>query len=235
MTPVSPNSTRTRLHKSKIEYAELTIQPVIRDSASSTPVSWDLTIWPKSRAEKTSVERAHSHSQSQLELFEEIILPHLDAAYNLVRWLTRNDLDAKDVVQEAYLRAFRFFDAYRGGDGKAWLLAIVRNTCRTWQQQRNRETSAVPFDEVAHSVNGLAPDQEQSMVDQEKAGVLRACIETLPIEFREVLVMRELEEMSYQEIADALGVALGTVMSRLSRARKRLEECAASRMLEAAR
>jgi RNA polymerase sigma-70 factor (ECF subfamily) len=194
-----------------------------------------LTLWPKRRAQVTGIDEARSRPQSQLELFEEIILPHLDAAYNLARWLTRNDQDAQDVVQESYLRAFRFFDGYRGGDGKAWLLAIVRNTFRTWQLRQNREREAVPFDEVAHSGNGLAPDQEQNTVDRERVGVLRTCIEMLPIDFREVLVMRELEEMSYQEIADTLGVALGTVMSRLSRARKRLQECAASRRLEAAR
>jgi RNA polymerase sigma-70 factor (ECF subfamily) len=235
MASVSPNFSRTRFHKSKIECAEFTIQPVRRAAGSPAPVSWDLTIWPKRRAEKAIVDGTHSRPEAQLALFEEIILPHLDAAYNLARWLTRNDQDAQDVVQESYLRAFRFFDGYRGGDGKAWLLAIVRNTCRTWLVRQNREKAAVPFDEVAHSGNGLAPDQEQSMVDREKASVLRTCIGTLPIDFREVLVMRELEEMSYQEIADTLGVAVGTVMSRLSRARKRLEECVASRTLEAAR
>jgi RNA polymerase sigma factor (sigma-70 family) len=225
----------SRLHKSKIGHAELMIQPVIRDTGSSVPISWDLTIWPKRRAGKTNIDEARSRPQSQLELFEEMILPHLDAAYNLARWLIRNDQDAQDVVQESFLRAFRFFDGYRGGDAKAWLLAVVRNTCRTWQLRQNRERAAVPFDEIAHSGNGLAPDQEQSVVDRERVGVLRTCIETLPIDFREVLVMRELEEMSYREIANTLGVALGTVMSRLSRARKRLEECVASRMLEAAR
>lgn len=235
MALVSPNFAHARLHKSKIEHAELTIQPVMPDATSFTPVSWDLTIWPKRRAEKTGMDRTTSRPQSQIELFEEIILPHLNAAYNLARWLMRNDQDAQDVVQESYLRAFRFFDGYRGGDGKAWLLAVVRNTCRTWQLRQNRERGAVPFDEVAHSGNGLPPDQEQSMVDQEKADVLRSCIEMLPADFREVLVMRELEEMSYQEIADTLAVAIGTVMSRLSRARKRLEECVASRTLEAAR
>jgi RNA polymerase sigma factor (sigma-70 family) len=225
----------SRLHKSKIEHAEPTIRPVIRDAGDTAPISWDLSIWPKRSAEKTKMDEARSRPHSQLELFEQMILPHLDAAYNLARWLTRNDQDAQDVVQESYLRAFRFFDGYRGGDGKAWVLAVVRNTCRTWQLRQNRERAAVPFDESAHSGNGIAPDQEQSVVDRERTGVLRTCIETLPIEFREVLVMRELEEMSYQEIADTLGVALGTVMSRLSRARKRLEECVASRMLEAAR
>jgi RNA polymerase sigma-70 factor, ECF subfamily len=194
-----------------------------------------LTIWSRRASEKTSVEGTHARARSQLELFEEIILPHLNAAYNLARWLTRNDQDAQDVVQESYLRAFRFFDGYRGGDGKAWLLAVVRNTCRTWQRRQGREGGAVPFDEIMHSGDGLVPDQEQGMADREKVGILRTCIELLPIDFREVLVMRELEEMSYQEIAEAMGLALGTVMSRLSRARKRLEECAASRTLEAAR
>jgi RNA polymerase sigma-70 factor (ECF subfamily) len=235
MALASPNFTRTRLHKSKITYAGFMSQPARRDAGSSAPVSWDLTTWPKRRAERAFVDGAHTRPESHLALFEEIILPHLDAAYNLARWLTRNDQDAQDVVQESYLRAFRFFDGYRGGDGKAWLLAIVRNTCRTCQLRQNREKAAVPFDEVAHSSNGLAPDQEQSLVDRERANVLRTCIGALPVDFREVLVMRELEEMSYQEIADTLGVALGTVMSRLSRARKRLEECVTSRTLEAAR
>jgi RNA polymerase sigma-70 factor (ECF subfamily) len=167
-------------------------------------------------------------------LFQEIILPHLDAAHNLARWLTRNDVDAQDVVQESYLRAFRFFDSYKGGDSKAWLLAIVRNTSHTWRRRQNRETEAVPFDEAAHSGEGRAPNQEESLVRGEKIGVLKGCIEALPIDFREVLIMRELEEMSYQEIAEVTALPLGTVMSRLSRARKRLEECAANRAMGAA-
>jgi RNA polymerase sigma-70 factor (ECF subfamily) len=178
-------------------------------------VSWDLQLRPKQ------------------QIFEEIVLPHLDAAYNLARWLTRSDVDAQDVVQESYLRAFRFFDSWRGGDAKAWLLAIVRNTCRTWQVRRNRDAEAVQFDEAAHSAED--PGQEENVVRAERLRVLRGCIEKLPVEFREVLIMRELEEMSYQQIADATGLAMGTVMSRLSRARKRLEECAANRSKEAAR
>ena len=174
-------------------------------------------------------------SQSQLRLFEETVLPHLDAAFNLARWLMHSDQDAQDAVQEAYLRTFRFFDGYRGGDGKAWLLAVVRNTCRTWQRRRLRESSSVPFDEIVHSAETPHPDQEQNLVDGERILALRNCIEKLPLDFREVLVMRELEEMSYQQIAEALGLAIGTVMSRLSRARKRLEECAAGPALEAAR
>lgn len=172
--------------------------------------------------------------ESKRELFEEIILPHLDAAYNLARWLIRDPQDARDAVQESYLRAFRFFDGYRGGDGRAWLLAVVRNTCRSWHRRQNRDSGMVPFDEIEHSTGSNGASQEQGMVDQERMGVLRTCIETLPVEFREVLVMRELEEMSYQEIAEATGLALGTVMSRLSRARKRLEECATNRSMGAA-
>ena len=110
----------------------------------------------------------------------------------------------------------------------------MRNTCRTWQRWQNREAEAVPFDEATHRGEVCAPDQERSAIQRERIGVLQSCIENLPIDFREVLIMRELEEMSYQEIAEATGLALGTVMSRLSRARKRLEECAAARTMGAA-
>ena len=194
----------------------------------------DLAFWRKSDAAGSST-RNSSNPQSRLELFEELILPHLDAAYNLARWLMRNEHDAQDVVQEAYLRAFRFFDAYRGGDGKAWLLAVVRNTCRTWQRRRNRDSTSVPFDEFAHSNETGRLNQEGSVAAREEMTVLRNCIEKLPDDFRAVLVMRELEEMSYQEIAEATGLALGTVMSRLSRARKRLTECAGRLTMEAGR
>ena len=166
---------------------------------------------------------------SRREIFEEIMLPHLDAAHNLARWLTSNDQDAEDLVQEAYLRAFRFFDGYRGGDGKAWLLEIVRNTCRTWQRRQARGSGSVPFDERTHSGESAAPGPEETLAGRENLSVLQGCIEALPLEFREVLVLRELEEMSYREITAVTGLAIGTVMSRLSRARKRLEECAARR------
>jgi RNA polymerase sigma-70 factor, ECF subfamily len=211
-----------------MQRAEALNAPIKADSGTIPPLSWDLTLWRKRGAEAAS-------SPSKLALFEEIILPHLDAAYNLARWLTRNEYDAQDVVQESYLRAYKFFDGYRGGDSKAWLLAVVRNTCRSWQRRQNRDSASVPFDEVAHSGDGRGRNQEQSLGDREEAGVLRNCIEKLPEDFREVLVMRELEEMSYQEIANATGLPLGTVMSRLSRARKRLEECAGRPATEAAR
>jgi RNA polymerase sigma factor (sigma-70 family) len=163
------------------------------------------------------------------ELFEEIMLPHLDAAYNLARWLTRNEQDAQDVVQEAYLRAFRFFDGYRGGDGKAWLLEIVRNTFRTWHRRQARGAGSVPFDEATHSADPPAAAADEAIAGQEQLAILQGCIEALPTEFREVLVLRELEEMSYREITGVTGLAIGTVMSRLSRARKRLEDCVARR------
>jgi RNA polymerase sigma-70 factor (ECF subfamily) len=193
-----------------------------------------LALWRTPGSRKAEGEPTLSSPQSKLALFEELILPHLNAAHNLARWLTRSDVDAQDLVQESYLRAFRFFDSYKGGDSKAWVLTIVRNTCRTWLRRQKREGEAVPFDEAAHSGGGGFPDQEQRTVGRERMELLRSCIEMLPVDFREVLVMRELEEMSYQEIANVTGLPLGTVMSRLSRARKRLEECAADRNLEAA-
>jgi RNA polymerase sigma-70 factor, ECF subfamily len=172
--------------------------------------------------------------ESKLRLFEEVILPHLNAAFNLARWLTRNEQDAQDVVQEAYLRAFRFFDGYRGGDGRSWMLEIVRNTCFTWLRREKRNLTAV-FDETAHTSRAPGPhrpNQEDALVEDAKRTILQDCIEGLPEEFREVIVMRELEEMSYRQIGEATGLAAGTVMSRLSRARKRLEDCASRRSQE---
>lgn len=174
------------------------------------------------------VSNSAIHPRTKLEMFEEVILPHLNAAHNLARWLTRNEQDAQDVVQESYLRAFRFFDSFRGRDGKSWLLAVVRNTCFTWRRQEKPSTQ-VPFDEVTHSVNVHEPNQEDSLVESSKIRVLRDCIEMLPPDFREIIVMRELEEMSYRQISDVACLPVGTVMSRLSRARKRLEKCATGR------
>jgi RNA polymerase sigma-70 factor (ECF subfamily) len=167
-------------------------------------------------------------AQSKLALFEETILPHLKAAYNLARWLTRDENDAQDVVQEAYLRAFRFFDSFRGGDGKAWLLAVVRNTSVTWRRRERGRAVVVPFDETAHAT-GAAASAEAGLVEEARLGTLRDCIEALPVEYKEIIVLRELEEMSYREIAAAVSVPIGTVMSRLARGRKRLEDCVTSR------
>jgi len=189
-------------------------------------VSWDLAPWRKPGADQAAA--------SKLALFEEVVLPHLNAAHNLARWLMGNAPDAQDAVQEAYLRAFRYFAGYQGGDSKAWLLEIVRNTCRTWLSRRSRGEPHEPFDEMSHTGDRLTPDPEQALAGRERMGILRRCIENLPAEFREVLVLRELEEMPYREIASVTGLAIGTVMSRLSRARQRLADCAAKSNLEVA-
>ncbi len=154
--------------------------------------------------------------------FEEAVMPHIDAAYNLARWLTRNDADAQDMVQEAYLRALRFFGGFRGTDAKAWLLTIVRNTCYTWLRRNRSPELSCDFDDVVLALESDGPDPETEQLMKAQARLVNDAIEKLPIEFREVVVLRELEELSYKEIAVVLGVPIGTVMSRLARARKRL-------------
>jgi RNA polymerase sigma-70 factor (ECF subfamily) len=149
----------------------------------------------------------------------------LGAAYNLARWLTRNEHDAEDVVQEALLRALRFFDGFRGGDTRSWVLTVVRHTCYTWLQ-RNRPLALVSdFDVEALGLESDAPDPEAMLQQEADSERLRRGLEQLPLEFREVLVLRELEGLSYKEIAKVTNVPLGTVMSRLSRARDRLHAC----------
>ncbi len=167
----------------------------------------------------------------RLARFEQAVLPHLPAAYNLARWLTRNDHDAEDVVQEAYLRAYRSFDRFRGGaDGRAWLLAVVRNTCFTWLKQNRAHELATPFDESLHSPEAGPSEPERRLLQEASAALLREALGELPAEFREVLVLRELEGLSYKEIAAVADVPLGTVMSRLTRARARLQKCLAPRL-----
>lgn len=155
--------------------------------------------------------------------FENDLLPHLDAAYNLARWLTRNDQDAEDVVQEACLRAFRFFGGFRGGNTRAWLLKIVRNTCYT-QLQKNRPRELATFDEEIHSEDDDSMNPETLLLRSADSQLLREALEELPVNFREVLVLRELEGLSYSEIAEVSNIRLGTVMSSLSRARDRLRQ-----------
>jgi RNA polymerase sigma-70 factor (ECF subfamily) len=150
------------------------------------------------------------------------LLLHLDAAHSLARCLTRNELDAEDVVQDAYLRAFSYLATFRGGDGRAWLLAIVRNSYYS-RLRRNRVHEPMdPFDENFHGVSPDAPTPETLVVDQQQKSILRGALDDLPAPHREVLLLREMEDLSYQEIANKVGVPIGTVMSRLSRARKRL-------------
>ena len=168
------------------------------------------------------------HDQKKLDGFEAIVLPQLGAAYNLARWLTRNDHDAEDVVQEAYLRAFRFFDGFRGGDVRAWLLTIVRNTYYTWLSSNRISDHSAPIeDDETWDLETDAPNPELSAIQASERDQLEQAIENLPAEFREVLILRELEEMSYKEISDISGIPIGTVMSRLARARKRLQQCLA--------
>jgi RNA polymerase sigma factor (sigma-70 family) len=161
--------------------------------------------------------------ENKLARFEQVVLPHLDAAYNLARWLVRNDADAEDLAQEATLRAFKFFGGFHGGDGRAWLLTIVRNTCYTWLQQNRAHEPPTPFDEELHSVQDANP--ETILLESVDRQMLKQALEELPVEFREVLILRELEGLSYKEIAHIVDVPVGTVMSRLARARKRLQLC----------
>jgi RNA polymerase sigma factor (sigma-70 family) len=161
--------------------------------------------------------------------FEQVLLPHLGAAYNLARWLTRNDHDAEDVVQEACLRALRFFSGFHGTDGRAWLLAIVRNTCYTWLQ-RNRVGG--PPTAFAQAINGVATQAltpEGALARKEDMASVHQAVEELPVELREVVVLRELEGLSYKEIATVADIPLGTVMSRLTRARARLQQSLSAR------
>jgi RNA polymerase sigma-70 factor (ECF subfamily) len=160
----------------------------------------------------------------ELARFERALLPHLDAAYNLARWLTRNDHDAEDVVQEAFLRAHQFFDGFHGGDGRAWLLAIVRNTCYTWLERNRPRQPVTPFDEEKHSAADPSASPPSLAVQSEDRQRLREALEGLPPESREVLVLREFEGFSYKDIARIAGIPLGTVMSRLARARERLQQ-----------
>ncbi len=164
--------------------------------------------------------------------FERIFVPHLDAAYNLARWLVRDDHDARDVVQEAYLRAFKFAAGFRGGDARAWILTIVRNSAFTWLKRNRGNERTAEFDENLHSADTSENCLEADAVRRAGADKIRAALATLPVEFREVIVMRDIEGLSYREIADAAGLPIGTVMSRLARARGKLQQLLKLRISE---
>jgi RNA polymerase sigma-70 factor (ECF subfamily) len=162
--------------------------------------------------------------QNNPPTFEQVVLPHLDAAYNLARWLTRNDQDAQDAVQDACLRAFRFFPTFRGGDARPWLMKIVRNACYTWLHANRPLQAAAEFDENLFSPDSCSPNPEEVVLRDDSSTLVRKALERLPPNFREVLVLREIEGMSYREISAITGMAAGTVMSSLSRARGRLRK-----------
>jgi RNA polymerase sigma-70 factor (ECF subfamily) len=159
----------------------------------------------------------------RLSDFERQVLPHLDAAYNLARFLMRNDLDAEDVVQEASLRAFRFFENFRGENSRAWFLQIVRNVSFTNLRKKQPDEMNVVFDEELHGAQTPSMEPGVAIDRAQDRQTIRAAIEQLPPEFREAITLRELEGSSYKEIADIAGVPVGTVMSRLARARRQLQ------------
>lgn len=183
---------------------------------------WFQAVWSV-RAESVSRTRA-APDAAALARFQALMLPHLDAAHNLARYLSRDADAAEDIVQEAFLRAFRGFGDYRGGNARAWLLAIVRNCHRSWWQSRQRSPRTEPLDngEGEEERSDLPHDEaspEAAMLQRAEAGEIRDILGGLPAAFREVLVLREMEELSYREIAEAIEAPLGTVMSRLARAR----------------
>jgi RNA polymerase sigma factor (sigma-70 family) len=158
--------------------------------------------------------------------FEQAVVPHMDAAYTLARYLLRDEDEARDAVQDAYLRALAYFSGFRGGDGRAWLLTIVRNTCLTRHQRARSAPATAPFDEELHSPDG-EHDNAPTAADLVPAESVREAVGRLPFEFREVVVLREVHGYSYKEIASVTGVPVGTVMSRLARARQRLRDALA--------
>jgi len=157
-----------------------------------------------------------------LRAFEETVLPHLDAAFNYARWLTKNSAEAEDVVQDACVRAMRYLSSLRDDDARAWLLAIVRNTWYSRVSRRANLAEAAPFEGAEEQQRDVALDPEERLLQQHTVALVRAALEQLPADFREVIVLREFEGLSYKEIATVVRVPIGTVMSRLARARERL-------------
>jgi RNA polymerase sigma-70 factor (ECF subfamily) len=175
----------------------------------------------------------HLDEQEKARAFEALLLPHLDAAYNLARWLTRNDQIAEDLVQMAYLRAFKFFDSFRGSDARAWLLTILRNAYFTSLRDNRHESADVNFDEdiamsgaqeTELSIYNVGNNPENALASKDTTRMVNQALENLPPAFREVIVLKEIDELSYKEIAEIANIPIGTVMSRLARGRKILSE-----------
>ena len=176
------------------------------------------------------VKKRQEQAKEELTSFEEAMLPHLDAAHNLARWLLRNEQDAQDVVQEAYLRAFKSFGGFHGSNGRAWLLTIVRNTSYTLLKKNHAVDLTTTFDEEIHGSGHESVSPATILEHAEDAELVKEAMDELPAEFREILVLRHHEGLSYKEIADIAQIPLGTVMSRLARARDKLKECLAARI-----
>ena len=193
-----------------------------------------------SRGNKIARRAVYITAMTRLARFERGLLPHLDAAYNVARWLTGNDQDAQDVVQDAFLRAYRFFDGLESGNARAWLLAIVRNAAYSWIE-KNRPSELVAMDDVpfavaeaeAASPQATGANPEVIVLQSAQRKLVNAALEEVPVVFREVLVLRELEDLSYKEIAAIAGVPIGTVMSRLARGRVLLRQSLEIRMRKA--
>jgi RNA polymerase sigma factor (sigma-70 family) len=173
----------------------------------------------------------HLGDEDNTRQFEEMVLPHLDAAYNLARWLARNDEDAEDLVQTAFMRAFKFFNGFHGGSVRAWLLTIVRHTYYTSLRDNRHERDDVHFDEEIHgpdeagcdtSPYGIGNDPETILAGADTKRAVNQALEKLPAKFREIVILKEIENLSYKEIAEIAEVPIGTVMSRLARGRKLL-------------
>ena len=175
-------------------------------------------------------EEPDQSPKEELMSFEAAMLPHLDAAHNLARWLLRNEQDAQDVVQEAYLRAFRSFSGFHGTNGRAWLLTIVRNTSYTLLKKNRAVDFTTTFDEEIQATGHESVSPATILEHSEDAELIREAMDELPAEFREILALRHQEGLSYKEIADIAQIPLGTVMSRLARARDKLKECLAARI-----
>ena len=175
-------------------------------------------------------EEPDQSPKEELMSFEAAMLPHLDAAHNLARWLLRNEQDAQDVVQEAYLRAFKSFGGFHGSNGRAWLLTIVRNTSYTLLKKNRAVDFTTPFDEEIHAAAHESASPATILEHSEDAELIKEAMDKLPAAFREILVLRHQEGLSYKEIADIAQIPPGTVVSRLARARAKLKEYLAARM-----
>lgn len=166
---------------------------------------------------------------TQLARFEALILPHLNGAYTLARYLLRDEEDAQDATHDAVLRALRHFSGFRGEEARAWLLAIVRNTCYTWYRRSRTDEREIAFDEELHSESSEKEHPEAALLRAADRETVSRALDALPPEFREAIVLRELQGLSYREIAELTNVPIGTVMSRLSRARRYLERTVGAR------